>query len=124
MPPTLDTSTDPKTGETIKRCDIPKTFTDEIDKVLQAQQGILNQFMFLSQQIATQQNQWLELRKKIDLEDKKIKEKLQFVCRKLKLADNDPWTYNMQSKKFELREPPPLKPLTASQLPEPEVQNV
>jgi hypothetical protein len=109
---------DPRTNETVKRINIPDFLKTDIEKALNDHQNNLNQFMGLSQQYADIQDKWMEKKKDITATDAKLKERMQFACKKLKLDKNDPWTYHMVEKVFELREPGPIQPLTSSQVEE------
>lgn len=107
---------DPNTGEKVSKCPLTQDFQAEMDKALAEHNNMLNQFMLISQQTSELTNKWLEMRKEIKETDEKFKHKLQYIAKKLKLVETDPWTYNLQEKCFELREPPDIEPLTASQI--------
>ena len=107
---------DAKTGEKVKQVEIPKFCKDEIEKALLTHQQNLNQFMMLSQNMAAIQKQWRETHDKIGETDKTVRDKMRFACKKLGLVEQDPWIFNLQNKHFELRQPPDVEPLTASQL--------
>ena len=117
--PIVTETRDPNTCETIKSCEIPEVLFKEIDKVLGVHQGMNNQFVGMAHGLADMVLKLMETKKNIKESDDTVRKKLQFVCKKLNLDASEPWTYNMQSKRFEVRVPPeiaPLKPITASQL--------
>ena len=118
MPVSIEKSIDSKTGETICRCPIPAELVKEIDSLLGGHQGHLNNFMGMSQQLCELQHRWSEQRGVIKKSDEDIRKKMQFVCKAMGLEEQDPWTYHLQDKCFELREPPEVQPLTASQMKE------
>jgi len=116
MKANISSYVDSNTGEKVSKCPISEDFQKEMSKVLNEHNKQLNNFMVMSQQHADLQQKWLDLRKELGKTDVKFKGKMQYIARKLKLAESDPWTYNMQDKCFELREPPAPTPMTGSEI--------
>ena len=109
-------SIDANSNEKVKKCRLPDDYRDEMEKVLMAHQNKLNQFMMLSQQVSDLQIRWFDLRKQITATDESFKSKMKYIAKKLKLSESDPWTYNLQDKCFEMREPPEIEPITAGNI--------
>jgi len=123
-------SVDANTGEKVHKCAVPKDFQEEMHKVLKAHNDKMQEFMVLSQQLASLAARWLLTA--VDLEDLKngkenqpgilaisktderFKTKMRYLAKKLKLPENEPWTWNIQENCFEMRLPPAPEPMTAS----------
>jgi len=115
----ISKNVDPNTGETVSKCNINDDFKQVLDKALNQHNIKTNNFMVMSQQYADLMNKWLALRKELEDTNKHFSNKMKYIAKKLKLSESEPWSYNMQEKCFELREPPPLEPMTANQLNKP-----
>jgi len=116
MKPEITKTTDVNTGEKVSKCQISDDYRSEMEKVLAAHNEKLNIFMMMSQQVADLEIKWHDMRKEITKTDVRFKDKMRYIAKKLKLNENEPWTYNMQDKCFEMREPPDIKPMTANEI--------
>lgn len=116
MRPEITKEVDSTTGEHVSKCPITDIQKKALADVLAQHNAKLNNFMILSQQYADLQCKWTDLRKDLTKTDEKFKSKMKYIAKKLKLSENEPWTYNMQEGCFELREPPELEPKTANQM--------
>ena len=102
----IENFTDEKTGERIQRCPIPDKWKAIIEKSLNVHQQKLNHFFALSQQLATVHTQWIETQKQSKTTSEHVVKTMRNACRLLKLSENEPWTYNLVLRCFELRNPP------------------
>ncbi len=114
---------DQNTGESVSKCEVPQDFKNEMAKVLDEHNKKLNNFMMISQQVSDLQIKWMDLRKEINKTDEKFKNKMKYIAKKLKLSESEPWTWNMQDHCFEMRQPPPIQPMTAGELPSVSISN-
>ena len=112
MGPQINKYTDPKTGEIIHKCFMPEFHQKNIEEGINIHQGNMNQFLMASQQYFGILSSVIELKKKIELSDKEIKDRLQFACKQVGISSQEPWNYNMIEKVFELREPPAILPIS------------
>ena len=108
---------DPRTGERIKKVQIPDFAKVSIEKSLFEHQAKMNTFMVISQNLVSLLKQWLMADDDKNKSDRAVRENMRFACKKLGLIEHDPWTYNLNEKCFELRDPPdvPAPPLANSQ---------
>ena len=112
----ISKSVDANTGETVSKCLISQDYREALDKVLNKHNANLNNFMILSQQHADFTTKWLKLHEKIVSSNGDFVVKMKYIAKKMKLSESEPWTYNMADKCFEMREPPPMEPMTASKV--------
>ena len=117
----IEESIDSKTGETIRKVRLIEEFKARIDKVLVTHQNLMNQYIQVGQQYGNILAAFMDTRNKIIFSDTELKKELNFICRKMRLSEFEPWSYNLAEKCLEMRRPPNLDalnlvPQTASQV--------
>jgi hypothetical protein len=107
---------DPNTGERVSYCKTSPEHQQELFNVLKEHDIEMNKFVMMSQNMADSHIKWVDQRKKIGETDENFKKKMKWIAKDLGLAEHEPWTFNLQTKNYELRKPPEVEPLTPSQL--------
>lgn len=101
---------DVKTGEMVTQQPIAQKHLTELDAVINDHNNKMNQLVMDSRNFLHLLSQSMDLNRQVITADKKIKEKIINVTKRMKLKKEWNWGYNMNEKCMESRRPPVVTP--------------